>query len=331
MPSTIREVFAGAGLEPEGCVPWNQLVPCRDTGVYAVALTDNPESLVEAQPAAPLRRAAFTELLGVREQLRLDGQRPSAAVLERRLTAFWLPDEVVLYIGLSSRPLAARVREYYRTPLGAAKPHAGGWWLKTLSVLNDLWVHYAPTPNYDDAEDEMLRTFAGAVSWSSREALHDPVRVMPFANLKDADDLIKDHGIKRATGPMPAANASAWWDRESPSRSDHATAATRPSAPAPPASTNVSPHYRTLPVTASDCGAGRVRIGRGATKQLFPSEPGKVAVELRGRRKTCSWNPRFGPPERSGVLGAGKLLLAKLVQDDEELHVTRENAILCLS
>jgi hypothetical protein len=31
---------------------------------------------------------------------------------------------------------------------------------------------------------------------------------MPFANLKCADDLIKDHGIKDATGPMPAAGIS---------------------------------------------------------------------------------------------------------------------------
>jgi hypothetical protein len=310
-------------------VPWNQRVPCGDTGVYAVALTDNPESLVEALPTAPLRRAAFTELLSAREQLRLDGERPSAAVLERQLAAFWFPDEVVLYIGLSSRPLATRVREYYRTPLGAAKPHAGGWWLKTLRILNDLWVHYAPTPDYVDAEDEMLRTFALAVSSSSREALHDSVRVMPFANLKDADDLIKNHGIKRATGPMPTTSARASRDRKSPSRSADATVAPRRSAP--PASTKVSPHYRTLPVTASDRSARRVRIGRGATKRLFPSQPGKVDVALRGHRKTCSWNPRFGPPERSGVLGLGKVLLAELVQDDEELHVTREDAILRLS
>jgi hypothetical protein len=33
MPSTIREVFAGAGLKPEACVLWNQRVPCGDTGV----------------------------------------------------------------------------------------------------------------------------------------------------------------------------------------------------------------------------------------------------------------------------------------------------------
>lgn len=49
---------------------------------------------------------------------------------------------------------------YYRTPVGAANPHAGGWCLKTLRIPNDLWVHYAPTPDYNEAEDEMLRTFA---------------------------------------------------------------------------------------------------------------------------------------------------------------------------
>ena len=310
---------------------WNQRVPCRDTGVYAVALTDNLESLVETLPAAPLRREAFTQLLRVRDQLRLDGERPLAVDLQRRLTAFWFPDEVVLYIGLSSRPLATRVREYYRTPLGAANPHAGGWWLKTLRILNDLWVHYAPTPDYNDAEDEMLRTFAQGVSSPSREALYDSVRVMPFANLKDADDLIKDHGIQRATGPMPAVSASAWRDRKSASRSGDPAAARRPSAPLSPANTKVSSRYQTLPVTASDRGAGRVRIGRGGTKRLFPSQPGKVDVELRGHRKTCSWNPRFGPPERSGVLGLGKVLLAELVQEDEELHVTREEGILRLS
>ena len=33
-----------------------------------------------------------------------------------------------------AQPLRTRVRQYYTTPLGAAKPHKGGWWLKTLAV-----------------------------------------------------------------------------------------------------------------------------------------------------------------------------------------------------
>ncbi len=117
-----------------------------------------------------------------------------------------------------------------------------------MRILNDLWMHYAPTPDYADAEDEMLRTFARGVSSSSREALNDSVRVMPFANLKDADDLIKDHGIERAT--MPTASASASRDRKSPSRSGDPAAATRPSAAAPPANTKVVRLELSRPVRA---------------------------------------------------------------------------------
>lgn len=51
-----------------------------------------------------------------------------------RLATFWLPDEVVLYIGLAGASVRKRVRQYYRTPLGDKRPHAGGWWLKTLTV-----------------------------------------------------------------------------------------------------------------------------------------------------------------------------------------------------
>ena len=81
---------------------------------------------------------------------------------------------------------------------------------------------------------------------------------------------------------------------------------------------------------ASDDPRARVRRRR-ALRRRSPhlvcvprglSQPGKVDVELRGDRKTCFWNPRFGPPEWSGVLGFGKVLLAELVQDDEDLRVT---------
>jgi hypothetical protein len=108
----------------------------------------------------------------------------------------------VVYIGLATS-LRGRVGGYYRTPLGAMKPHAGGWWLKTLAVLDQLWVHYAPTPDFKNAEKKMLKTFADAVSPQTRAALHDQERVMPFANLRGCDNLVKRHGITGATGEMP--------------------------------------------------------------------------------------------------------------------------------
>jgi hypothetical protein len=119
--------------------------------------------------------------------------------------AFWLSDEVVLYVGLAGQPLRTRVRQYYRTPLGAKRPHAGGWWLKTLGVLDELWVHYAASPALKTAERRMLNAFAGAVSPGSRAALHDPERVAPFANLRTGEELIKRHGISGATGNLDAA------------------------------------------------------------------------------------------------------------------------------
>lgn len=58
--------------------------------------------------------------------------------------------------------LRGRLRGSYRTSLGAMKPHPGGWGLKTLSVLDELWVHYAPTPGFKTAKKKTLREFAHA-------------------------------------------------------------------------------------------------------------------------------------------------------------------------
>jgi hypothetical protein len=113
----------------------------------------------------------------------------------------------VLSIGRASRSVRKRVRAYYRTPVGAEKPHAGGWWLKTLTVLPELYVHFAATEDYIEAEKAMLREFTKRVSSKSKAALHDSERPMPFANRKDGDDLRKRHRISNDTGRMPAGSA----------------------------------------------------------------------------------------------------------------------------
>lgn len=93
--------------------------------------------------------------------------------------------------------------QYYKTPLGARKPHAGGWWLKTLTVLDALWVHYAATPDNGKAEVAMLQHFASGLTPASRESLHDPGNPAPFANLRTGRGDIKAHGITGATGELP--------------------------------------------------------------------------------------------------------------------------------
>jgi len=140
--------------------------------------------------------AVAGELTVDRPQLRLDGKPVTSDRLAARFAACWLPDEVVVYIGLSSRPLRRRLREYYVTPLGAGRPHAGGWFVKTLD--SPLYVHYAATPRFEAAEQAMLDAFVAATSASARANLRDQARPIPFANLRWVGHGRKQHGLDGA-------------------------------------------------------------------------------------------------------------------------------------
>src|SRR4051812_34268307 len=91
------------------------------TGVYVVALTAEVDTCGAALDTPPISPAGLDELLAARPQLTLDGERPTADQLAARLAAFWLPDEVVVYIGLAGPrkkrlaqgEVAKRVCEYY--------------------------------------------------------------------------------------------------------------------------------------------------------------------------------------------------------------------------
>jgi hypothetical protein len=117
--------------------------------------------------------------------LRLDGRRPDAAAVVERLRSFWLPDESIVYIGKATS-LASRVGQYYRTPVGEPRPHAGGHWLKTLADLGVLTVHYAEVQGSDpeDVEYDMMRAFMAGVSEGTRDRHPQPGLLLPFANLE---------------------------------------------------------------------------------------------------------------------------------------------------
>ena len=198
MPSTVDSIFAAAARKPAGVVPWGTTVPIDAPGVYVIALTADTASTDAALERCPIDAGAIEEILDARPELTVDGEHPSAAALTERLAAFWLPDEVVLYIGLAGTSLAKRVGQYYLTALGARSPHAGGWFLNTLSVLSELHVHYAPSPDPARAEGRMLEAFRSSVSEQARVRLHDPERPLPFANLEWPARVYKRHGIKGA-------------------------------------------------------------------------------------------------------------------------------------
>lgn len=71
------------------------------------------------------------------------------------------------------------------------------------------------------------------------------------------------------------------------------------------------------PVTEHDREQGVVRIP-SRSKWLFPEEPARITVEIRGTElDEVRWDPRFGPDrERSGRLGIGKDAASQLAIGD---------------
>lgn len=200
MPTTVAQLLAAASIDVAGVVRWGERIPLDAPGIYVVAQTDDVNALPpprQAQISVP----ALEELLAARPELRVDGHRPSPIELGERVSRFWLPDEPILYIGLASTSVRSRVSAYYRTPLGARKPHAGGWFLKLLADLDRLTVHYSAAGDPKDAEDALLRRFCTGVSGSSRDDLGDPAHPFPFANLEWPPGTRKRHGISGARAP----------------------------------------------------------------------------------------------------------------------------------
>lgn len=201
MPTTVTELFSAAGLAHDQTVHWGTRVRLDEPGAYVVSRLEDPSA---AAPTCPPEIAlqAVRELLDVRPELRLDGLRPTADALAARLASFWMPDEGVVYIGLAGTSVRSRLGAYYRTPLGARRPHSGGWFLKTLADLDSLYVHVARAADPTTAEHEMLRRFCSGVSPTSRDSLADPDHPFPFANLEWPRGTRKRHGI---TGAREAA------------------------------------------------------------------------------------------------------------------------------
>lgn len=317
MPSTVSSLLSSVGLEPTGVVPWGVPVPETSPGVYLVALDADPHLSQCVIPDAPLSTNALDNLITRSPGLALDGRLyPTRDQLVQRFASYWLPDETVLYIGLAGQPIRTRVRQYYHTPLGAAKPHKGGWWLKTLSVISEVHVHFARTSEFKDAEEEMLRTFAASASDEAQNSLPADEAVMPFANLRDGDWRRRSHGISGATTSGHGA----------PQLRNEAEERQTRQAPRPRGSRQARQQtagQRSQRVTAADIAAGQIRIPRGPTKSQLPDTRGEIAVVLRGHNLGMRrWDPRYGPPERSGVIGIGRDTAQQLLEIDDVLTIS---------
>jgi hypothetical protein len=192
------ELLRSVGLMADGPVTWGRPVPAAGPGVYIV---EWPEPL----EAAPVELTLVGKWLERLPAMRMDGARPTSREVAARLHGFWLPNQTILYIGMTTASIGGRVGAYYRTPLGDRKPHAGGHWLKALRGLDRARIWWAKTSAAEEYEDALFSAFAEGVDASPEAAprLADRAVILPFANLQTATGVRKAHGITGAMEPAP--------------------------------------------------------------------------------------------------------------------------------
>jgi len=210
----------------DGPVAWRTPVRSTKPGVYIIELPNAPET-------APIDIGLIGTWLSRVPTLHLDGTRPTGKELAARLASFWLPGEPILYVGRSKASLAGRVNAYYQTPLGDPRPHAGGHWIKTLSLLDETRVWWVETDAAEEAELSLLDEFADGVDPDSVASLPSGSPVLPFANLMMPTGERRPHGI---TGSVRAeasgeSAAPAVGRARAPRRATHARTPQRPTRP----------------------------------------------------------------------------------------------------
>ena len=210
MAMTINNLLREVGLNPANLrrVKWGEKFACQEIGIYIVSTCSDSSKNENLYSSAPIDDKMLAFWLNKVPGMKLDGNRPSVQELKQRLADFWLPKENIVYIGQTENSLAKRVGQYYITELGDAKPHAGGHWLKTLKILNDLWVYYLPCPSPKEVEEKLLDCFWRLSSQKESPSLLNEnllLRfskenlVLPFANLELTRGKRKKHGITGST------------------------------------------------------------------------------------------------------------------------------------
>jgi transcription elongation factor GreA len=179
------------GLEVDGPARWGTKPASHAAGVFAVEAPSPNDS-------APIDVDEVRRWLERVPDLRLAGERPTQTTLAARLRAFWLPGQTLLYVGRTTKSLSARVASLYATELGHARPHSGGYWLKTLREQPKLRLWWAETDAPEEYEDEIIEAFAAAVPDDVRKRLPEGAPLLPWANQDSPTGPTRYTGISAA-------------------------------------------------------------------------------------------------------------------------------------
>jgi hypothetical protein len=201
MPTTINELIEHLDLRKSKRVQWGEKIPTEEEGIYIVSLSKDPELNNGTLDKIPISRDILNQWINKVNGFILDKELTfDKDKIIDRLSQFWLPDENIVYIGKApirnnGKGIGNRVKEFYNTDFGGKRPHAGGHWIKALSILNNFNVHYILCDNSGEIEIKLLKYFIDNVSDKSKKIMRDKELMLPFGNLELKKGQIKKHGL----------------------------------------------------------------------------------------------------------------------------------------
>jgi transcription elongation factor GreA len=231
---SAAELLRSNGLEVDGPARWGSRPTSRAPGIFLIETPQPADS-------ASLDIDQVRRWLERVPDLRLDGERPTQTTLAERLRRFWLPGQPVLYVGRTAKSLSARVASLYATELGHARPHPGGYWLKTLREVSKLRLWWAETDAPEEYEDVIIAAFAESVPDTARERLPAGAPVLPWANLESPTGPIRQTGLTDALLSVEATPLKTSNVKRSDSRARKRSPSSRPTVKRAPRRTATAP------------------------------------------------------------------------------------------
>ncbi|MBL4653647.1 MAG: hypothetical protein JKY53_12415 [Flavobacteriales bacterium] len=206
MAISVQELFDEFDLNMSGPVKWGEKLKANYSGVYVIALTNDPTSKDSHKLPFEINKSVFDRWIEVSENLEIGGEKvTSIKQVQKHLKQFWDEDENILYIGESSSATSSvqkRVNQYYKHKVGNKGTHSGGYWLKLISQLSDVCVYHAEAINPRETEFKMIMKFVEKRAGKSFYEIENFSNYFPFANIKV--DVLKSHLVsydKKGTGP----------------------------------------------------------------------------------------------------------------------------------
>lgn len=197
MPTSVQQLEDKFQLKYLQSFKWGASFIENNNGIYIISTNKNKDFLPDHETQIVFNEKQIDLWMTNASNMILNGKKPSKIDLINQLSGFWLTNETILYIGKAEKQtLSERIGQFYNHKVGKKSPHKGGYWLKLLKNLDELYIHLYSTKQSHAIEEEMLNQFIKDISESTKSKLLDKNLCLPFANLQLRSRVIKSHGLK---------------------------------------------------------------------------------------------------------------------------------------